>query len=216
MHSCESESRELGVVKPHALPVVNRVALFARRRESCGYMIRRRGLLVCSLMARVALNRQPLELPDSSTLVAICAVQSRVTAHQREAIVVFPGSLRNDAPPFHRVTLLAARAHLSAMNVCMTIGAACPHVREDRFGVALCTRNTLMQAAQRILGCIVVEFWNCPNGLPPHRGVAVLARNAQAAVRATRYGLAGLTVSARHQGARRQPHADGDQTHFRK
>ena len=168
MHSCESESRELGVVKPHALPVVDRVALFAVRRKSCGHVVWRSSLLECFLVTRVALDRQPLELPDSSTLVAIRTVQSRVTAHQRETIVVFPGSLRNDAPALHRMTLLAARTHLSAVDICMTIGAVCPHVGEDRLGVTLCTRNSLMHSAQRILGCIVIEFRNRPNRLPPH------------------------------------------------
>jgi len=148
--------------------------------------------------------------------MAIRAVQARVPAHQREAIVVFPGSLRNNAPTFHRVTLLAARAHLPAVEVCMTVGAVCPYVGEDRLGMALRAGNTLVQTAQRVLGCVVIEFRNRPNGLPPHRGMTILAGNAQAAVRTTRHGLARLTVSLRHKGTRRQPHASGDQAHFRK
>ena len=72
------------------------------------------------------------------------------------------------------------------MNVSMAIGTVGSHVREDRLGVTLGTGNSLVLAAQRILGCVVVEFWNRPNRLPSHRRVAVLARKAQAAVRASR------------------------------
>lgn len=65
-------------------------------------------------------------------------------AYQWEPVVVFPSSLANDGPALHRVTLLAARAHLSAMNIGVTVGAVCPHVRKDRFGMALRTGNSLM------------------------------------------------------------------------
>jgi hypothetical protein len=72
------------------------------------------------------------------------------------------------------------------MNVGMAIGAIRPHIREDWLGVTLGTGNTLVLAAQRIFRGVVIKFRNRSNGLPSHRGVAVLARNTQAAVRASR------------------------------
>src|SRR5215475_5719873 len=65
VHSGKGESRT-GVIESHTLPVINGVAVLARGRKSCGYMVRRSRLLECSLMARVALNRQSLKLAHGS------------------------------------------------------------------------------------------------------------------------------------------------------
>jgi hypothetical protein len=109
-----------------------------------------------------------------------------MTSYQREPVVMLFCALGYQAPTLYRVTLFTARTHLPAMNVGMAIGAIRPHIREDWLGVALGTGNTLVLAAQRIFGCIVIEFRNRSNGLPSHRSVAVLARNTQAAMRASR------------------------------
>ena len=95
-------------------------------------------------------------------------------------------ALGDQAPALYGVTLFTARTHLTAMNVGMTIGAVGSHVREDWLGVTLGAGNSLMLAAERIFCGVVIELGNCPNGFPSHRGVAVLAREAQAAVRASR------------------------------
>ena len=168
MHSCESKVREFRVIELHALPVVDRVAVLALRRKSCRNVVRRSGLLERFLMTGVALNRQPLELPHSRALVTVGAVQSRVTSYQREPVVMLFGALVKDAPALHCMTLFTARAHLPAMNVGMAIGTVGPHVCEDRLGVTLGTGHSLVLAAQRILGCVVIEFRNRPNGLPSH------------------------------------------------
>jgi len=77
-------------------------------------------------------------------------------------------ALGDQTPALYLVTLFAVRAHLPPMNVRMAIGTVGPHVCEDGLGVALGTGNPLMLAAQRILGCVVIEFRNRSNGLPPH------------------------------------------------
>lgn len=56
VHSRERESRDLRVIKPHALPVIDRVALLARRRKSRGHVVWRSGLLKRFLMAGIALD----------------------------------------------------------------------------------------------------------------------------------------------------------------
>jgi hypothetical protein len=43
-----------------------------------------------------------------------------------------------------------------------------------------------MQAPQRILGFVVIELGHRADGLPPHRGMAVLTRDIQVAMRTTR------------------------------
>ena len=94
-------------------------------------------------------------------------------------------ALGDQAPALHRVTLFTARAHLPAMNIGMAIGAVRPHVCKDGLGVTLGTGNPLVLTAKRIFGCVVIKLGNGANGLPSHRRVAILAREAQAAVRAS-------------------------------
>lgn len=77
-------------------------------------------------------------------------------------------ALGDQTPALYRVALFTVRAHLAAMNVRVAIGAVGPHVCEDWLGVALGTGNPLVLAAQRILGCVVIEFRNRSNGLPSH------------------------------------------------
>ena len=168
VHPCKSEACEPRMIKSHALPVVDRVAVLALRRKSCRNVVRRSGLLERFLMTGVAHNRQPLELPHRLALVTVGAVQARVTSYQREPVVMLFCALGDQAPALYRVTLFTVRAHLAAMNVGVTIGAVGPHICEDGLGVTLGTGNPLVLAAQRIFGRIVVEFRNRPDGLPSH------------------------------------------------
>lgn len=61
--------------------------------------------------------------------------------------------------------------------------------------------HSLMQAAERIFRRIVIEFRNCTYRLPACGGVAVLARNAEAAMGAARDGR--LPESCGHREAGR-------------
>lgn len=186
VHSRKRESRELRVIKAHTLPVVDGVAVLALGRKYRRNVVGRRRLLKRSLMAGVALNRQALELSHRFALVTVCAVQPGMTSDQREPVLVLFRALSDQAPALDGVTLFTVRSHLPAMNVSMAIGAIGPNVCKDWLGMTLGTGNRLVLAAQWILGRVVIEFRNRSNGLPSHRGVAVLARDAQAAVRASR------------------------------
>jgi len=168
VHTSQCETRKFRVIKSHALPIVNRVAVLALSRKSCRYVVGRSCLLERSLMAGVALNRQALELSHCFALVTVRAIQASMTAHQREPVVVLFRALGDQAPALYRVTLFTVRAHLPAMNVSMAIGAIAAHVREDWLGVTLGTGNPLVLAAERIFGCVVIEFRNRSNGLPSH------------------------------------------------
>lgn len=147
MHASERKTRKLQVVEIRALPIVNRMTLLALRRESRSNVVRRSRLLEGSLVAGVALNGKALKLPNRAALVTIRAVQASVTAHQRKAVVVLLDPLGNDVPAFYRVTLLAAGAHLAAMDIGVTVGAVRPRVGEHRLRMTLGTGNTLVKAA---------------------------------------------------------------------
>jgi hypothetical protein len=99
---------------------------------------------------------------------------------------VFLDPLANKAPPLHSVTFFAIRTHLPAVDIGVTVGAVRPCIGEDRLGVALRTGDTLVEAAERIASCIVIEFGDGANGFPSDRGMAVLARDAQVAMGASR------------------------------
>jgi hypothetical protein len=63
-----------------------------------------------------------------------------------------------------------------------------PDISKDHLGVALRAGHTFMQAAQRVLGGVVIEFGDRPDRLPAAQRVAVLAWNAQASMRTSRVG----------------------------
>ena len=116
--------------------------------------------------------------------MAIVALCHGVRASQRKAIVVILDGLDVHRPSLHVVTLLAIRSELSAVNVSMAFGALTADVGEDHLGVALRTGNTLVHAAQRVAGLVVIEFRNGANRFPAADGVTVLTGDCQIAVRA--------------------------------
>ena len=101
-------------------------------------------------MAGVALNRESLKLSYCFALVTVRAIQSSMTANQREPVVMLLGALGDRGPALYGVTLFAVCAHLAAMNIGMAIGTVGPHVREDWLGVTLRTGNALVLTSQRI------------------------------------------------------------------
>jgi hypothetical protein len=156
-------------------PRVDRMALFTLDGKAGRHVIRRGRLLKSILMARVTLNRQSLELSDRLALVAVCTIQARVTTDQREAVVVLLHILQDDVPSLHRVTVLAIRAHLTAVDVGVAVGAVRSHIREHHFGVALRAADAFVKAAQWILGLVVIKLGNGADRLPSHRRMTVLA-----------------------------------------
>ena len=72
-------------------------------------------------VAGIALGRQPLELSCCCAFVTRFAVNIRVRADQREAILVIAYGLHRNGPAFNRVAGLAIRAELRTVNIRMAV-----------------------------------------------------------------------------------------------
>ena len=107
-------------------------------------------------------------------------------AQQRKTVLVILHLLCLTLPAVDCVTLVATRSHQPAMDVRMAVDTILAHVRKDRLRVAFHARHFFVQAAQRVLGLVVVKFGDRANRAPACGGVAVLARNCQRAVRIAR------------------------------
>lgn len=144
--------------------------------------------------------------------MAVRTVQARMSSNEWETVVVLLHRLEDDAPSLHGVTLLAVRTHLPAMNIGMAIGAMHASVREHRLRVTLCTTHAHVKAAQRIFRLVVIEFRNGADRLPANRGVAVLARDRQIAVRTAGHSLVRLPSrrQGRHRAEKCAQHKDGE------
>jgi len=162
------------------------VALLAGSRVSEGDVVRSLGLLEVRFMAGNARCRHGLKLTVGRVLVAGIAIDRRVSAGQRETVIVLLNFLDRDSPSAHAVALFTIRAQFALVNVGVAVLAAQAHVAEHRLHVALRTGHILVQAAQRIVGLVVIEFGNGANRLPALGGVTVLTRNAEVSVRAVR------------------------------
>ena len=136
---------------------------------------------VCRV-AGIALRGHRLEFAGSPSLVAGIAVHRSVRSSQRKAIVMLLYLPNRDLPTPDRVALLAVRSQLTLVNVGVTILATLSHTRENRPDVTFSAVHGLVHAAQRVFGLVVIEFWSAADWFPRGRCVAVLARNAQAAV----------------------------------
>jgi len=147
VHASECKTRKLQVVKFRVLPVVNRMTLLALRWKPGSDVVGRGSLLEGSLVAGVTLDRKTLKLPDRFALVTVRAVESRMAAYKRKAVIVFLYPLSNDVPSLHGMTLLTIGTHLASMNVGMTVSTVRSSVGEYWLGMALSTGNTLVQAA---------------------------------------------------------------------
>ena len=185
VHARQSEIRwRPSMIELSAQPGIDGVALFALRRKTGRNVIGSSRLLKRVLMARITLDRESLELANRFALVTVCAIQAGVPANEWKAVVVLLDGLQSDVPALHRMTVLAVRSHLPAMNIGMTVRTASACVGEHRFSVALGATHALVKPAQRILCFVVIKFRNGADRFPPQRGVAVLAGNREAAVRA--------------------------------
>jgi len=216
VHAGQRESGAREVIELRAQPGVHRVALLAldwesRRRSR---MARGVGLLVRRLMAGVAADIESLELAHRGALMAIGAVQARVSSSQGKPVFVVRCQLECHVPALHRVTLFA-RPHLAAMNVRVAVAATGPRVREHRLGMALRAGNVLVHAPQRKAGFVVIELRNSTDRLPSHRRVAVLAWDIKIAMRTTRDGLR-TPLRETHGGCCAKQDADSQrrQAHF--
>ena len=164
-------------------PVVRRVAALAGGRELCRNVIRVVGCPEVRLMAGVARRRDGLELAVRVSFVAGIAVDRSVGTRQREPVVVLLNILNRDLPSPHRVALFAVGAQLAPVNIGMAVLTALTNTGENHLHVACGAGDGSVHATQRISRLVMVELGNGANRPPAIRGVAVLARDSQAAVR---------------------------------
>jgi len=213
VHSGQRKPGEFQVIKFHSKPIVHAVALFARSREACGHVAGTGGVLIVGCMAGVALRCQPLELPSRCAFVAGVTFQGGMCAEQREAILVLLDLLYCHLPSLDRVALCTIGSKLALMNVGVAVGAFLTHVGKDRLDVALGTSHVLVHAAKRVSCLIVIKFRNVADRFPATKGVAILARDIQRAMRAARAGRSlPLRDSGNCGGEQQQRHDQIDQS----
>jgi hypothetical protein len=111
--------------------------------------------------------------------VAFLAVNRGMGAEKREAILVILHLLVYGFPTLHRVALSAIRAHLTAVNIRVTIDAVLPDVGEDRIQVTERAFHTLVHSPQRIFRLVVIEFRACLDRAPRCGGMAIFARDGE-------------------------------------
>ena len=186
VHSGESEPGVFQVIEFSAQPGVDAMALLTLDGKTRSHVIGFGGLLIGALVTGITLSGEPLKLPHCFALMTVRTLQSGMSSHERETIVVFPHPLQNDVPSFDGMALCAVSPHLPAMNVGMAVGTVRSGVREHRLGMTLGTSDSLVQAAKRIFRCVVVELRNRADGLPACGRMAVLARDIQVAMGAAR------------------------------
>lgn len=191
------------MVKLGARPAVEAMALFAGGGKAAGHVTGTGGRLVLLGVAGITLGRQTLKLSGGRPLVTCGAIEGRVGAQQRKAVLVLVDLLRRNLPALYAVALLAVRSELPFVDVSMTIRALVAHIAKYRFHVALGARDLLMHAAQWVAGLAMVELRRVPDGLPAAEGVAVLARDIQRTVRAAGVGI-GLRLCRSGHGGEEQ------------
>lgn len=111
--------------------------------------------------------------------MTLVALHGSVSAQEWEAILVVLHLLNGDIPSLHGVTLGAVGAHLTAVNIGMTIRAILAHVGEDGLDVARDALHFFMHATQGVIGFVVIEFGNGADRAPTGGGVTVFARDGE-------------------------------------
>jgi hypothetical protein len=190
VRSDQGKASKFEVIKPRAHPVVHGVALFTGGGKIQGHVVQSGGFRVdeISLVTGHTHRRKTLELAYCGALVTGVAGDSCVRTNQGEAIQVLIDLLDGNIPALYCVALLAVGAHLAFVDICVTGRALRAYIREDWLGVALSAGHTLVHAAQRILGGVVIEFWYGADRLPAAQRVAILARDTEASMRTARVG----------------------------
>jgi hypothetical protein len=100
-----------------------------------------------SLVARVALGGEALELAHRGSLVAGIAVHCGVRSDKGEAIQVLVDLLNRNVPSPNAVALFAVGAHLALVNVGVAISALRTDVGKYHLGVALGAGHALVHSS---------------------------------------------------------------------
>lgn len=183
VHAREGVPGELQVVESHVQPRICCVTCFAGRRKSSRNVIRIGGLLEVRCVARKALRRQSLELPDRPSRMARRALQHSVRSQQREPVVVLLDLLRLHLPALHRVTLFTICSELAPVQVRVAIRTACACCLKHKACMALRAFHPHVHSTQRVRRAVVVEFWDSTDRFPTGIRVTVFARDVDGAVR---------------------------------
>jgi hypothetical protein len=178
-----------GMIKLGIRPVVGGMAVLARRgRENRNHIVL---WIRCAVevlaVATEALRGHIVELGKSATLMAILAGRSGVRTGQRKPVHVQVDLGDRNLPAADRVTVFAGSGHFAAVNVRMAVGAFIADIGEHHLAMAVRAGHTLVHAAERKLGLVVIELWHRADWFPSVHGVAVLTGDIQIAV-----GAAGL------------------------
>jgi len=116
--------------------------------------------------------------------------------------------LRRRSPGLHRVALLAAIAHLRAMQIGMAGRALARNLLEHRIFVARLAGHTGVHAFQRIRRVgVVVELRMRADRLPRRGRMATLAGDLQRSMWIARALLRGLRVQGRNENGKKQERA---------
>jgi len=161
------------------------VALAAIGRIPQRLMIRRHGPLKRPQVAAHTVGREPLtvELPHRADPVARIAVDRRMGADQRKAVLMLIDGMDRDLPAIDPVAGIALRPVFPSMKVGMAILAVAAHVGEHRIDVAFLARHSHMHATQGVTGFSVIKLRFAADRFPRRGAMAVLTRNLHRAVR---------------------------------
>ena len=124
------------------------------------------GALVLRSVAGIALGRKSLKLPCGSAFVTSFTLYRRMSADEREAILMVTNRGYGNLPAFDGVTRLTIRAELAAVDVGMAIRTFLSHIGKNEFYMALGALHIFVHAAQRVAGLVVVKFRDAADGLP--------------------------------------------------
>lgn len=195
--SYQGKAGKTQVVKLCAQPGIHAVvALLALRGEIQRHVAGPGGLLELVQVTAHAISRKPLETPHRSARVAGITFEGSMRSNQWKAVLVLLDLVDRHAPSVHRVALLAGRPELAPVDVGVAVGAFRTDVGEDEVGMTLAARNLLVQAAQGVLGLVVIKFRDVADRLPARKCMAILARDGQVAVGAARrHGGAAALIS---------------------
>jgi hypothetical protein len=135
------------VIEVRLNPGIHRMAGFASCGEAGGNVIWRNRILEIPHVAGIALSGQPCELAGRTVLMASDALHSRMRSDQRETIFVCAHRLHGHIPTNNRVTLLAIRSELAAMNIGVAIRTLRAYVTEHGLGMTLDAINLRVHSA---------------------------------------------------------------------
>ena len=174
------------------------MTVIACQRESRARVNRRLCGLKISRMAGSAGRAHAYKLPDRFPLVAALAIKGAMGPHQRESVLVPIDGLQRHIPAAHRVTPVAFCTELTAMNICMAIGALGSHLCEDQVLMALAAVDSRVHAPYREGSLVVIEIRVRPNTIPADFGMAISTGHCQIPMRILRPALDDLSVRNVH------------------